>query len=109
MGFSPRVAQVRKFVHQPGLDTPYFSGRKSEVLSQFCWTVGTMEAEHGFTLIANDMHMRRTMIVWVNHDAQAADTQNGRHAAIITITQAVLVIAISENRPDTATDFKICR
>jgi len=31
-----------------------------------------VETEHSFTLIANDMYMRRTMIVWVNHDAQAA-------------------------------------
>jgi hypothetical protein len=60
-----------------------------------------MEAERSFTLIANDMYMRRAMIVWVNHDAQAADTQNGRHGAIITKTQAVLVIAISANRSGT--------
>jgi hypothetical protein len=108
MGLSPRVTQVRKFVHQSGLDTPNFSGRKSEVLSQFYWTIGTMEAEHSFTLIANDVNMRRTMIIWVNHDAQAADTQNGRHAAIIPITQAVLVIVLAENRPGTATDSSIC-
>jgi hypothetical protein len=94
MSFSPRIAQVRKFVHQPSLDTPNFFGRKSEVLPQFCWTVGTMKAEHSFTLVANDMYMRWTMIVGVNHDAQAADTQNGRHGAIIAKTQAVLVITI---------------
>jgi hypothetical protein len=109
MGFSPRVAQVQNFVHQPSLDTPDFSGSKSEVLPQFCRTVGAMEAEHSFTLIANNMYMRRTMIVWVNHDAQTANTQNSRHGVIIAITQAVLVIAISANRSSTATDSKICR
>ena len=43
------------------------------------WAV---EQEHSFTFRANDMHMGRRVVVGVDRDPQAADTQDRGHDVV---------------------------
>ena len=43
------------------------------------WAV---EQEHSFTFRANDMHMRRRVVIGVDRDPQAADAQDRGHGIV---------------------------
>ena len=57
----------------------YFGSVEPVALAQFWRTIRAVEQEHGFTFRADDMHMRRRVIVGVDRNPQAVDAQDRRH------------------------------
>jgi len=58
---------------------PYFGSIEPVAFTQVRRTSWAVEQEHRFTFRADDMHMRRRMVIRVDRDPQAANAQDRKH------------------------------
>jgi hypothetical protein len=61
-----------------------FRTRKSVVLAQQHRTLGTIQLEYCFLLGTDDVHMRWSMIIRVDNDAEPSKAIDGGHALRVT-------------------------
>ena len=54
--------------------------REAVILPQLRWPTGATQLEDGSVALTDHVHMRRAVIVRVDHDAQGAELVNGGHA-----------------------------
>ena len=79
MNFLPNSAkqpQVRVKLH---LHARNRRPRESVILPQIDRPLRAMQAEHRLTSITDDMHMRGTMIVEIDHSPEPVESQDSRH------------------------------
>ena len=62
-----------------GSHHPYLGSVEPIAFAQVRRTIRAIEQEHSFTSRADDMHMRRGMIIRIDRDPQAADAQDRWH------------------------------
>ena len=65
-------------LQQPS-DTRDFGSSEFIVLSQKDRSPRTTQQEHSFCVVADDVHVRRTVIVRINHYSQSDEAQDSRH------------------------------
>jgi len=81
MLLSPCRAKGGQFLRDPALDAAQFRKLEAIALSQLRRSARTIQQEYGFSPGASDMDMRGTVIIGVDHHAQASEAQEGRHGA----------------------------
>ena len=57
----------------------YLGSVEPIALAQFHRAARAVKQEHGFTFRADDMDMRRRVVVGIDRDPQAVDAQDRRH------------------------------
>jgi len=82
----PGATQLRDVQVQHLLNAPELPKREAVIFPEPYWSSRTVEVEHGLMLGTNDMHMRRTMIVWVNDDSEILEPQDRRQHEIVART-----------------------
>jgi len=63
--------------------------RETIALPQTQRALGTIQDEYGSEPLPDDMNVCRPMIVGIDYDAQAPQSQDGRHGSRILLTGAV--------------------
>jgi hypothetical protein len=79
MDIPPFVAERWQFRIQYPLDPSYVPPGEPVVFAELRRTMRTAQIEHSFAAVSDDMDVRGTVIVWVNHDPQTVDPKNSRH------------------------------
>jgi hypothetical protein len=65
------------------LDVAQRSAREAKAFPNLRWSFGTVQIEYGFCVRADNMHMRRSMVVWVDRHPQAVESMNRWHSGIL--------------------------
>jgi hypothetical protein len=85
----PHVHQSISVIRNQAQDPPRLRLAGTDCFSDF----HAHEVDNDDPAWANDMHMRRGMVIGVDHEPQPVDAQNRRHVAIVTKSER------SENHP----------
>jgi hypothetical protein len=59
-----------------------------------------MQIENGLAAVADDVDVRRAMIVRVDHDAQASEAEDRRHAASNLIRNLIAWVFLFKGRAE---------
>jgi hypothetical protein len=79
MDLPPFVAQKRGLAGQHLFNTAYFRPAESVALSQFRWSMWTIQDECRFTARSYHVDMRRPMIGRIDDHTKAIETEDSRH------------------------------
>lgn len=63
-------------------DVAYLVSAEPVAFAQFRRPLWAIEQDHGFAFRADDVHMRRRVIVGIDRDPQAVDAQDRWHGAV---------------------------
>ncbi|GGH03851.1 hypothetical protein GCM10011586_19790 [Silvibacterium dinghuense] len=61
---------------------------KTEVLSKTCRSLRAIQMKDRFMPLADDVYVRRPMVIRIDRDAKTSDPENGRHLASIRLTES---------------------
>jgi hypothetical protein len=77
----PCVAQFRQMSRQISRDAANVVSPKIVIFPEFGRAIRAMQVEHSFFPSADNVDMRRSMIVRIDCHSQPTETQNCRHVA----------------------------
>jgi hypothetical protein len=82
----PFSAQRADYVLHPASEGVCVNLRKTMILLQGGRSRRTVQVEYGMLPAIKDMHVRRVMVVQINHDAGSADAENRWHVVTLSIS-----------------------
>lgn len=83
---------------QFGFDPRQFARLETDRFAQGWWTGRTVQIENGFAVAADDVNVRRPVIVRIAHHASGGESVDGRHDPSYK-TQAVWYTAFTIKAP----------
>src|SRR5690554_4344032 len=83
MNLPPFGTQRQQLFRQCRRDTVEVRRVKAVALAQLGRPTRAVQDKHRFTAFADDVHMRRSMVVGVDDSSQAIETENGWHSASV--------------------------
>jgi hypothetical protein len=79
MYFLPCHAKFSDVVQQLYLNVAQLAVSKTEIHAQAQRASRTIQVENGAVPLPDNVNVRRPMIVWVDNDSRAPQSQDGRH------------------------------
>jgi hypothetical protein len=79
MDLPPFVARGRELAGQRPFDTAYFKSAESVALTQFRWSMWTIQDEYSLAVRSYYVEMRGPMIGRIDDHTQAIETESGGH------------------------------
>ena len=79
MNLLPGPAQLFRVIHQDSHHMPDLPPRESIILPELYRSCRTVQIEYCLVASTDRVHMRWSVVVWINHNPQSVKPENRRH------------------------------